>query len=172
MLQAKRIGPQRIKGRITLLLDMQINEIIQSLEYRKGSNLRVMWQKDMKVKKSAGDVKITKKTSIVARGGIEYDNMKVVQEGRADGSLPSENAGLPWGEWAQYPYHITHKGTDYARFYPASGLEFKPEVHYFMDGVEVSKEEIVDLCLASEFPKKDEEPLCFTVKAANVISIG
>jgi len=41
-----------------------------------------------------------------------------------------------------------------------------------LDGVETDKATIQPLCLASEFPVEKETPLCFTVKAENVISVG
>jgi hypothetical protein len=151
---------------------MQIEAIKGIVKGRKGANLSAVVRKDMKVRSSYKDHKVEKVTRLVIRGGIDYDNIGVVKEGREDGTLPSENAGLPWGEWAEFPLHITHKGQDYARFYPASGLEFKPKVQYFLDGVEVEKDAIKELCLASEFPKPDDkEPLCFTIKAENVVDI-
>jgi hypothetical protein len=114
---------------------------------------------------------VEKVTSIVVRGGIEYDNQKVVIEGREDGTLPSENAGLPWGQWAEYPFHIEHKGTDYVRFYSASGISFEPKVEYYLNGILVDKSQIQPLCLASEFPNRQEAPLAMTVKAENVKAI-
>lgn len=157
---------------------MNIEKIKGIVKPRKGANLSAVIRKDMKVRSSYRERKVEKVTKLVIRGGIDYDNMGVVKEGREDGTLPKENAGLPWGEWVEFPLHITHKGTDYVRFYPASGInlatgeEFIPEVTYFLDGKEVEKSEIEPLCLASEFPKpKDEKPLCFTIKAENVVDI-
>ena len=155
---------------------MEISEIKNAISTRKGSNVRAIWAKNLKTRKGVSDV-VEKVTSLVVRGGIDYDNMKTVKEGREDGSLPSENAGLPWGEWAEFPYHITHKGTEYARFYPASGIDiatgaaFVPHVEYFLNGNPVEKKDIQQICLASEFPNRDETPLCFTIKADNVRSI-
>lgn len=152
---------------------MKIEEIKKILTSKKGANLRAVWNRELKTKKGTAQ-KVEKLTRIIVRGGIEYDNMAVVQEGREDGTLPSENAGLPWGEWAEYPFHIQHKGTQYARFYPASGLEFIPETTYFIDGVEIKKQALLnmDICLKSEFPERDEAPLCYTIKADSVISLG
>jgi hypothetical protein len=138
---------------------MKIEEIKNAISTRKGSNVRAIWAKTLKTRKGVSDV-VEKVTSLVVRGGIDYDNMKVVQEGREDGSLPKENAGLPWGEWAEFPYHITHKGQEYARFYPASGIdiatgkEFIPHVEYFLNGNPVEKKDIQQICLASEFSEK------------------
>ena len=150
---------------------MNIQNIVSVVSSHKGSNLKATWEKPLKTRKGI-DNKITKRTALVVRGGVDYDNIGLVQEKRENGELPSENAGLPWGQWVNFPYHIEHKGTDYARFYPASGIKFVPQVQYFLDGVETDKATIQPLCLASEFPVRDEEPLCFTIKAENVISIG
>lgn len=150
---------------------MNIQNIVSIVSSHKGANLKATWEKPLKTRKGVSN-NITKRTAIVVRGGVDYDNIGVVQEKRENGELPSENAGLPWGQWVNFPYHIEHKGTDYARFYPASGIKFTPHVQYFIDGVETDKATIQPLCLASEFPVRDEEPLCFTIKAENVVSLG
>lgn len=156
---------------------MNIQDIKNIIKTRKGSNVRAIWAKPLKTRKGVAD-KVEKVTSLVVRGGIDYDNMAVVKEGRENGELPTENAGLPWGEWAEFPLHISHKGTEYARFYPASGIdmstgkEFVPHVEYFLNGQSVEKKDIEQICLASEFPKPNEDkPLCFTIKAENVRAI-
>lgn len=149
---------------------MDIENIKETFKSKKGANLSVVFDRQLKTRKGVTEA-VTKVTRIVARGGVEYDNLGIVQEKRENGELPSENAGLPWGEWVEYPYHIRHKDIDYARFYPASGIGFKPQVSYYLDGVEVSKDQVQHLCPASEFPKRDEEPLCFTIKAHNVAMI-
>jgi hypothetical protein len=163
---------QRIRRWKTYIVSMNIETIKEIIKGRKGANLSAVIGKTLKTKKPHAANKVEKVTKLVIRGGVEYDNMGVVKEGRQDGTLPEQNAGLPWGEWAEYPLHITHKDTDYARFYPASGIKFTPQVQYFLNGVEVEKSVVEPLCLASEFPApKDEEPLCFTIKAENVRDI-
>ena len=149
---------------------MNIADITTILSTRKGANLSAIIGKELKTRKGVTDC-VEKVTSIVVRGGIEYDNQKVVIEGREDGTLPSENAGLPWGQWAEYPFHIEHKGTDYVRFYSASGISFEPKVEYYLNGILVDKSQIQPLCLASEFPNRQEAPLAMTVKAENVKAI-
>jgi len=151
--------------------EVNIDSIKTLIKTRKGQNLSAIISKEVKTKAAHKANKIQKITKLVIRGGIDYDNIGVVQEKREDGSLPSENAGLPWGEWAEFPLHITHKGQDYARFYPASGINFTPKVQYLLNGVEVDKSVIEPLCLASEFPTRKDEPLCFTIKADNVVDI-
>ena len=149
---------------------MNIQDIVSVIKTHKGANLRAMWGKSLKTRKGVLQ-NVEKLTSIVIRGGIDYDNQGVVIEKRENGELPSENAGLPWGEWAEFPLHIAHKGTDYARFYPASGIDFGVKVEYYLDGVQVDKATVQPLCLASEFPNREEKPLCYTVKAENVKAI-
>jgi hypothetical protein len=150
---------------------VNINIIKEVVRKRKGANLSVIIERPVKTLAAHKANQIIKKTQIVIRGGIEYDNIGAVQELRESGVLPAENAGLPWGEWAEYPFHISHKGSDYARFYPASGIGFQPKVSYTLNGVEVDKAQIQTLCLSSEFAKKEEAPLCFTIKAENVKDI-
>ena len=157
---------------------MNIVDIKQTLASKKGANLKATWGKKLKTRKDAIGFKVEKVTSLVVRGGIGYDNLGVVQEGRHIGELPAQNAGLPWGTWVEHPLHIEHKGTDYARFYPASGVnvatgkEFVPEVTYYIDGKVATIDEVKHICLASEFPNRDEKPLCFTIKAENVLALG
>lgn len=158
---------------------MDIEIIKTKLESCKGSNLKAIWKKKLKTRKDSSAFVVEKTTKAIVRGGITYDNMKAVVEGREDGTLPSENAGLPWGEWAEFPFHITHKGTSYARLYPASGVNvstgeaFFPEVEFTIDGKPATREQARALCLASEFPKpKDEPTLCFTLKAEHIVSLG
>lgn len=148
---------------------MQVNivQIKNILSSRKGSNLSAIFGKELKTRKGV-NAKVEKVTAIVVRGGIDYDNQKAVMEGRENGTLPEENAGLPWGQWAEFPYHITHKEQDYVRFYSASGIAFTPKVEYYLDGVQVDKATIQPLCLASEFPTRQDAPLAMTVKADNI----
>ena len=149
---------------------MKIADITNLLFTRKGQNLSAIIGKELKTRKGVTDC-VEKVTSIVIRAGIDYDNQALVKEGREDGSLPSENAGLPWGQWVNFPFHIEHKGTDYVRFYSASGLAFEPKVEYYLNGILSDKLTIQPLCLASEFPNRTEAPLAMTVKADNVKAI-
>lgn len=132
---------------------MKASKYIEIVSARKGQNLSATWERPMKVRKASGDISITKITKAVVRGGIDYDNMATVKEGREDGTKPEENNGLPWGEWAAFPFHITHKEQDYLRMYPASGINFTPNVTYVMDGKEVGMDIVEPLCLAGEFEK-------------------
>ena len=151
---------------------VNIKEIVSQLkaDCPKGSNLSAIFGKTLKTRKGVEN-KVEKITRLVVSSGKTYDNQAVVKEGREDGTLPEENAGLPWGEWVEFPYHISHKGSDYVRFYPASGIDFQPKVEYFLDGIQVDKATIQPLCLASEFPNRQDAPMAMTVKVDNVREI-
>ena len=149
---------------------MDINEIKEIIKNRKGANLRAIWGKSLKTRKEYKDQLVEKVTSIVIRGGIDFANLGVVKEGIESGER-GEVQSLPWGEWGEFPLHITHKGADYARFYPASGIDFPTKVEYYLNGELATKEAVQSMCLASEFPNRDEAPLCYTVKAENVRAI-
>jgi len=110
---------------------------------------------------------VEKESVFQVQVGVNYDNKETVKQGRADGTLPEENAGLPWGNWLIFPYVIEHKGNLYFRFYPVKN-NFVPSVRYFMDGREVTKAEVEPLCLASEFADKGEV-LCFTYPLEGIL---
>jgi hypothetical protein len=134
----------------------------------KGANIVVMWNRNAKTFKGVSDI-ITKHVRMVGRVGIEYDKQKAVIEKRANGELPSENAGLPWGTFEIYPYLITHKGENYLRLYNGTCPITKTEVHWFKNGAEVTKESIEGLLLASE--KGDKTGDCFTVKTNDILRL-
>ena len=152
---------------------------IEAFKTLKGQNVRVKWVRPVKVKK--GQTVFFKETSGKFSAGIDYENMAKVEEGRDNGDLPSENAGLPWGHWINFPYIIGHKGKTYVRLYPPSeNRSIKenvkksiPKVRFLTaDGVEVSPEVVKAVALASEFPKEKTEALCFTIDADNIVEIG
>jgi len=132
---------------------------------QKGRNVVIEWERNAKTFKGVSD-KVTKAVRMVGRIGIEYDNMKVVKEKRESGELPSENAGLPWGKFEIYPYMIEHKEERYLRLYKGTDARVSPKVAWFKNGIEVDKEEVAPLLLASEFNSKESD--CFTVKVRDI----
>ena len=151
---------------------MKPAEYIKAVIQHKGQNLTVEVEKQLKTKVANRRDTVTKLTRFVCRTGIQYDNIKDVKQARDSGELPSENDGLPWGEWDTFPYVIKHKGANYLRLYPSSDKALVPHTKYFINGVETNKEYVQSICLASEFSKGGDRPKCYTVKADNVKSIG
>ena len=138
----------------------QIQTILeQVVSQKKGANVHLCWRRTCKTKKSAGNIRVEKEVCTVGRIGVNYDNMKSTKEGRADGSLPSQNAGLPWGQWQMYPFLIEHKETVYLRMSKGTSDKVKPSVTWFVNGVEADYSEVERFILASEKPKKSDNPV-------------
>jgi hypothetical protein len=142
---------------------MNINDIIS----KKGNIVTVKTEKQVKVKK--GKQPITKLSVFQARLGINYDNMASVKEKRENGILPEQNQGLPWGQWKVFPYVIEHNGKEYIRFSKVNS-SMKNETRYFRDGLEITRDEVYNDCLASE-KSKDTELDCFNIPIDNIIDI-
>lgn len=134
----------------------------------KGANIVLEWIRPAKVRKGITE-KIEKSVRMVGRMGMEYDNLKVVQAGREDGSRPAENAGLPWGQWAEYPYLIAHKGGFYLRLYTGTSDKVHAKVEWLLNGQPVSRDSIAPMLLASELVSEHGET--FTVKVESLTRI-
>ena len=143
------------------------NEILQLLNKKRGTIATLTTLRAMKVRK--GMEPIQKLSTFQARVGVEYDNIKAVQDKRANGELPAENQGLPWGEWYDYPHIIEHKGEYYYRCTRVRN-QFVPQVTYLQHGVEITKESAEIQCLASEF-RGDTDNEVFTIKVASLQAV-
>lgn len=121
---------------------MKLDQVKQAVHTTpKGSNIVLEWVRDMDTRKGI-EVPFSKSVRMVGRMGIEYDNLKAVEAKRESGELPAVNAGLPWGQWSEYPWLIEHKGNYYVRLYNGTSASVKPEVHFFKSGVETTLREI------------------------------
>jgi hypothetical protein len=149
----------------------QMPEGIAKLLKMKGTIATLKTEKSCKTRKTAGDISVTKVSTFQCRIGVNYDNVAAVKEKRENGELPAENAGLPWGRFVDglFPYVIEHNGTFYFRCTTVNN-NYIPEVHYFKNAVEISKDEAKLLCLASEF--YDKEGDCFNVKVNNILEVN
>jgi hypothetical protein len=149
---------------------MQIEQVKEAItETPKGANIIIEWSRDGKTRKGTVE-QITKQVRMVGRIGIQYDKQKVVQEKRENGELPTENQGLPWGEFEVYPYLIAHKDKKYVRLYKGTSDKVKPKVAWFKDGEQVERSEIDHLLLASE--KSSSKGDCFVVNAEDVTRLN
>jgi len=148
----------------------QVKEAIKATP--KGSNIIVEWTRNGKTRKRLNITdEITKSVRMVGRIGIEYDNTKSVQVKRATGELPTENQGLPWGEFEIYPYLIKHKTQQYLRFFKGTGNS-KPQVQWFKNGIAVSLESIKDLMPISESKTGKPTPDCFCIKIDSITRLN
>lgn len=129
-----------------------------------GANVWLEWERPCKLRKAYGTMPLTKKTRMLCRIGVRYDNIGEVQQGRQDGSLPAENAGLKGFEWDQYPFLLKHNrnGKLYLRCESAT-FKSKTTKAYYLDGQEVEFEDYKHCMLASEMPKEKTGHLTFNV---------
>jgi len=154
-----------------------VNEIIsQTISQRKGANVRLCWKRPVKTKKSAGLIKVEKEVCTTGRVGIDHENKKSTIAGRADGSLPAVNAGLPWGNWEWFPYIIEHNGQRYLRLNPPIDNEKRPikvssVVTWFLNDTETTYEKIEAYLMASE-KRNDREKSVYNVKIESMNYVG
>ena len=102
---------------------------------------------------------LTKVTTATVRTGAEYKNFAA--------NADRETGALPWGEWAVYPWVITHKGTDYARLYVLDGTV---KTTYFIDGAKVDRDDFLALLTPSARKAKRPTAGCITVALENLVA--
>ena len=153
---------------------MKATEIVSALQGKKGQHVSATWQRQCKVKKAC-DALVFKRTTCFVRSGINYANLADVREGIEAGTREAVQ-GLPWGAWREgmINYVIDHKDKEYIRLYPATFDNLRtPKVTWLLDGREVDYSAVEPYLLASEKRHEDDErPACFTVNAADIISIA
>jgi hypothetical protein len=144
---------------------MSIESVLES--YKKGTFTTLSVSRPAKVRATCTDEisKISRYTNV--RFGISYDNISQTIHKREEGELPSENQGLPWGQWENFPFTITHKGIRYLRFYATKD---NIKTIWLKNGEVVQKSEILDELLSSEKSTKPlDNILTLTIKEENII---
>lgn len=148
---------------------MELQQVRRAIKATpKGCNIVCEWKRACKTRKGVSSI-VTKHVRMVGRMGIEYDNINDVQEKREEGTLPAVNAGLPWGQWSEYPWLIEHKGKYYLRLYKGTSATTTPEVTFFLEGLEVPKSSVAPLLLASELAEHDGD--CFCCEIGNLMHV-
>jgi hypothetical protein len=146
-----------------------MSNFLETLMSRKGQIVTVKTIRAVKMRK--GQPAVNKASEFQCRVGVTYDNIQAVQDGRADGTLPAENAGLPWGEWIEFPYTIGHKGETYVRCTLLKNNFRRAPVFTLMDGTEIAKADVMPLALASEFKEKDADSVVFNIKLSSILDV-
>ena len=143
-------------------------QMLELLMSRKGQIVTVKTQRPVKMKR--GQPEVFKASEFQCRVGVNYDNIAVVKEGRATGELPAENAGLPWGEWLEFPYTIGHKGETYVRCTLLNNAFRRAPVFTLADGTVVDRETVKAGALASEFRDGDDS-VVFNIKVSSLVEV-
>lgn len=136
----------------------------------KGANIVVEWVRPVETYKGV-TASVTKSVRMVGRIGMEYDNLAAVQAKRESGELPAENKGLNGMEWIEAPWLLRSikSGKYQIRLYNGTSPNVKPETHWFLNGVEVAKEQVMALITAKE--KDSSHGDCFSCKVENMTRI-
>lgn len=142
--------------------------MLEFLMSRKGQIVTVKTERPVKMKK--GQPVVIKTSEFQCRVGVNYDNVAVVKEARENGDLPAENAGLPWGEWIEFPYTIGHKGETYIRCTMANSKFRREPVFTLIDGTVIEKAKVKLGALASEF-KEGAEKIVFNIKLSSLLDV-
>jgi hypothetical protein len=149
---------------------MEPTQILTEVTAVTGQHLSVTFQSKGKPSAAFKSNELRKVTTGAFRAGIDYANLSEVKEAIEAGER-GEVEPLPWGEWSTFPYHITHKGKDYFRFYPSTGGAIQaPKVTYFINGEEVTKEAYQEMLPPSD--RKSSDKPCFVIEASNILKIG
>jgi hypothetical protein len=126
---------------------------------------------------------LEKHTVAVVQAGVNYANLSAVKEGIASGER-GEVGELPWGSWyvdkltkkSWFPHVIEHKDNLYLRLYPSQANNHIPKSVYYVNGEIVDKAKFAEYLPPSEAkkllsPTDEDRPLCFTIKADNILDI-
>lgn len=152
---------------------MNTNLIISKIASKnKGQFFKIGYITDVPMSakgKKEGHI-VLKYTRATVRWGINFSNIKAVQERRAESVVEKTEHDLPWGTWsATHPgLVIEHKGIEYIRLYTTPN---KNRSTFYLDGrpidVEVLKK--TGYIIPSYWNKKPME--CLTIKAGNIQDI-
>ena len=149
---------------------MNLPANVLNLLTKSGQFVSIHTKRPVKTKKAFSSIQLEKEASFVVRIGVNYDNIKTVQEKRDRGELPPENAGLkPNFKWVKFPVLMQNEknGEFYIRC--TKGANTKPKSKFLLNGIEVDKNSIAEYCLAQEL--KSNEAEVFDIKVSNIIEI-
>lgn len=152
---------------------MNAYQIVEQLKDRKGQQVRIAWQRAVRTV-TGTPMLITKRTVAWVRAGIDYANLSLVREGIETG-VRGVVKGLPWGKWAPFPFIIAHNSKEYVRLYPTSFENLAtPQVEWFIDNELATYADVEKYLATSEKQEthEDKHPVCFTVRAHDVVMIG
>jgi hypothetical protein len=136
----------------------------------KGANIMVEWERPVKVRAAYKGLPLTKRTKMLCRIGVAYDNKASVIEGRDNGDLPAENAGLKGFEWEQYPTLLRAEKTGllYIRLEAGTFKNVQTIVQYFLDGQEVKKADYEHTMLSNETQTREDFAGTFNCKVETI----
>ena len=156
------------------MTEQQINEILE--EIHGGSFTRVVYKTSLHTDKFHKGLEAIKVVRAVARFGVKYQNMASVKQKAAQKAalgLATETSVLPWGTWIN-KFLIENKGQVYVRLTCSkNNPRHKSKVlGYYVNGREVSEEEMRAITRPSDWTQKDDELDVYNKKVEDIICIG
>lgn len=143
--------------------------LVTKILQKKGEFTRLVYERPLKFRAAFKESDGVKHTEITCRIGINYDAMKSVKEKRESGELPIENAGLSGVSWIVPNLLLKNaKNELLLRVYLHPNCYKKST--YFLNGIETDKEDLRDMCLASEF--SDNERDCLNIKLSKILELS
>jgi hypothetical protein len=139
----------------------------------KGANIWAIWERPVKLRVAYKGMPLTKRTKMLVRIAVDYDRKDDVIEGRANGDLPAENAGLKGVTWIDFPtiLQAVKTGKYQLRLEVGTFNNAKTVVQYFLDGQEVKKEDYEHTMLANETAKREDFAGTFNIDIDNIRQI-
>jgi hypothetical protein len=142
-------------------------------ETPKGANIWAIWERPVKLRVAYKGLPLTKRTKMLVRIAVDYDNKASVIEGRAIGDLPAENAGLNGMVWVDFPtiLQAVKTGKYQLRLEVGTFKNAETVVKYFLDGQEVEKADYEHTMLASETTERKDFAGTFNIDINNIREI-
>lgn len=148
-----------------------MKNIIETALNKRGQFASAEWSRPCKTLKSCEHEIVKKTIANNVRIGANYENLQTTVQGRANGTLPTENQGLKGLEWVAFPIILRNPKTDrqFIRLETARNSKFKTQ--YFIDGHETTKAEIEHYLQASEKKSSSEIPTVMNIGIDTIISL-
>jgi len=150
------------------LTDSQAALVTKILQ-KKGEFTRLVYERPLKFRAAFKDFDGVKHTEMTVRIGISYEELKSVKEKRESGELPMESTGLKGVEFIVFPTLLKNAQNELLlRVY--FHKNYHKKTAYYLNGVEVSKDDLREYCLASEFAEKEDG--CLNIKISKIIEMS
>lgn len=147
-------------------------QMIEVLKARKGQFIRIEYFTNPAPAAAHKSRTLTKRTTMIVRTGIAFENLASVQMAIATGQR-GEVQPLAWGEWEVHPWLIAHKGAEYLRV-TIDGVPNHASSTYEVDGKPVSRGEFLSYLTPAKRAEAEsgDRPEVLTIKVENIVSLA
>lgn len=143
--------------------------LVTKILQKKGEFTRLVYERPLKFRAAFKEFDGVKHTEMTVRIGVNYEALKSVQEKRADGSLPEKPGELKGLEFVVFPSLLKNtKNELLLRVYLHPNCYKKST--YYLNGVEVNKEDLREYCLASEFQESNKD--CLNIYLSKILELS